>query len=347
MMGEGVKMILRRIFYSIFFLSFLFFNINCKKDRILEAKLVLKENPSEAIKILMEEENEFPDKFETQYLLSLSYIQLNNFEKAEGVLQGSLEKKWDVNKKRLLKEKLLEVYKLIFDLKQKKEPTKAFEYLKKSAEIEKELRTRSVWANHKLFELYAKGVEEARKAGNFESAMENAKKINELYYIEEVKKRFVEDYRIYHKENFKKNVLKIIEQGIGKRLEGIGKYNPSTRIFIIRNKFSIPDGNEDPLFDQTKEYFEINVRKAACLPLLNEISNLLNIIAEALSPQLKVSNNEVEDLFAISWNTAIAGYEEKGGVSAKNKAGLIYICEIKLKEDDVIDKLYKILPKTP
>ncbi len=306
-------------------------------DPVLRARRSITQNPKKAVELLKEAIKDRKNCNECKVYLAMAYEQLGDLKSAEQTLQPVAK----ANDPRFSDAAMAELYKLYkTNFVKAASDQQRLAIALKAAVLENKMKIAGGFAGEFLLHYYAVQFKHNLKQGHVKKAVTWLKKAIKTFASPDHKKEVVRNadsmLKTYFIDAFKAR-LPLIQTTLLKA----GRFDARTGKVVLFNRFVVPSKAKDPAFDPASKDFELRVRLAACKPLRQQLDTVVKAFVSVSPVKMKkIGPKQRDQLFSLLFPLASAGYDVPHAKAIKNKAGLPYICFIRIKAVDFLNYLY-------
>lgn len=309
----------------------------CNTDKVLKGRKVLDKEPAKAVALFRQAAQERPQCFECLAYLGYGLERTGDlagaaeaYEQAAGMPDAGLRPE-------PVRQRLLGVYESLHNnAADADRPALAT----KAAELEATLKVARPWANLLLEEAWRKQMKDAAGAGDEARVREVAARIQGLYLPAERKQQAAADATDALRTVFIGRVTAALQGDAGRALADKGRLDATAGEVVLSSEFTIPTEAADPRFNPRAQEFESNARTEACLPLRQQLQEVVEALAPALGLK-KVDAEGLDRVFASLYANAQAGIATYGGDKRPNPAGLPYLCRVRISFSGFATELFR------
>lgn len=321
---------------TVIYIALGFLMLTACEDHFLRARRVLQQDPKQAIELLKEAAQGKKACDECPLYMAMAYERLHNTASAEQALKTAAASK----NPNIANKAVTELYKLYKnDFIRASDTQKKVSLAMEAQKIEKRLKIADGFAGHFLLDFYKKAFQTNLKENKPEKAVQLLKKALATFTAPSQKKMLVKDsdraLKTYFIRTFTKKLPKIQVN-----LLKTGHFDRKTSEIFLSNRFIVPSKKQDPMFDPARKDFPLRVRVKACKPLYDQLMSVVKVFYANSPLKLKPLDKRAADhLFQLAFPVSSAGYDVLNPQD-KKKAGLPYLCLIRIKPGAFVNYLY-------
>ena len=319
------------------YVFFVFLMLTACEDPFLRARRIIETDPKNAIELLKEAEKSKKGCDQCPLYMAMAYENMNNKSAAEKLLESVAKS----GNSRIENQAVKELYKLYRSAFIKASKVKAISVAKKAQGIEKRLKIADGFAGKFLMNYYKKQFKKELKNNKPKKAVQSIKKVLATFTAPSGKKAFIKDANRALKSYFTRQFIARIPR-INTALSKTEYFDTKTSEIVLSNKFIVPSKAENPMFDPERKDFPLRVRVKACEPLHSQLMTVVKVFYDQSPIKLKpLDKKSTARLFQLVFPVASAGYDVIHPDN-KSKAGLPYLCFIRIKPSDFVNYLYSL-----
>lgn len=308
----------------------------CNSDKVVAGRRLLETEPEKAIALFKEAEKERGECFECLIYTGLAYEKLGSESHALTTYERAIAMAESAGRPEPVAERLLVLYEKAHG---KATGDEKLKIARQAAQLEKSLKVARPWASMYLLETLSADMKKAAENGHGKAVREIADECMNLALPAEMKNGFAVDATHALQSAFVVASEKKFKETLAAPLAEKGLFDPESGNVVMSNEFDIPSKKEGAAWDPDSPGFWGEVRKGACLPLYEQMDEILKMAAPVLG--LKgIEKAPLNLTFQDLYKKAEAGFTKYGG-DKRAPNGQSYLCRIQVPLKEFLSAIFR------